>query len=394
MSGKYALIIGNRKYNDRFLGGLKAPEHDVKALAALLRNPSIGDFKVQTMLNPVYSKARSSISQFLSARNTGEIALLYFSGHGVKKDGQVYLAVRDTNYADPGALGIDGAFLKSKMQQCYASGKLLILDCCYSGEFAKMKGSPERKVDTRSEFMGGKGQTILTASDSVSVAREADQAIKHSKFSLFTHYLIEGLRDGKADGADRTPQDGLINDLELYQYAFDNVTKTKRQIPQRLSQTAGQPIVIARNPHFVSANGQPEMPPAPLPRKVFSAQRRRSRHEPQLMAEFDLTSKGRPKAIEESYSIRIFIKDAPQGTRKVVYHLDDSSFKEPVFTIEEGADDFEEYISSYGDVKIIATLHGRKKRKLVRWLSKALKLHYKNNTTEAIEDALDEIIDN
>ncbi|HKV95626.1 MAG TPA: caspase family protein [Candidatus Angelobacter sp.] len=403
MNRKYALVIGNKRYDDRHLRGLKAPEYDVKALAQLLRDPHIGGFKVETLLNPIYSAARSAISRFLGslAFNSDDVALMYFSGHGVKKDGHVYLAVRDTEYEDPRALGLDTEFLRETMQNCYASKKILILDCCYSGAFAKMraKGPRERQVDTRSAFIadgnsGGKGQIILTATDSLTIATEADQAIKNSRYSLFTHYLIEGLRDGSADGANDSPPDGLINDEELYRYAYQNVTSTKSQKPQRLFEGEGKPIVIAKNPFFHQSLAQHDQNPSVSEPVRSPPRRRRSHAEPQLMAEFDLTSKGTPRSVKGSYSIRIFIKNAPRDIRKVVYKLDDPSFDEPVFTVEEGADDFEEYISSWGDVKIIATLHGRKKRKLVRWLSRALERHYRHDTTEAIEDALEEIVDN
>ena len=395
MSGKYALVIGNRKYADRNLRGLKAPEYDVKTLGQLLRDPLIGRFKVDTLLNPVYAKARSSISRFLGNRNlnSDDVVLMYFSGHGVKKDGQVYLAVRDTEYDDPRGLGIDAGFLRQMMQDCYASKKILILDCCYSGAFAR-GGKGPAEVDTKSEFMGeGKGQIILTATDSLTVAREAGKAIQRSKYSLFTHYLIEGLRDGKADGANDTPEDGFINDEELYSYAYKKMSITKGQRPQRLIEGEGKPIVIARNPHFTGSFGRHDSADAHESMKHF-VRRRRAHAEPQLMAEFDLTRKGNPRTVDESFSIRIFIKNVPKDTRKVIYKLDDPTFEEPVFTVERGADDFEEYISSYGDVKIIATLYRRKKQKLVRWLSRALERRYGKDTTEAIEDALEEIADN
>lgn len=395
MSRKYALVIGIKKYDDRHLRGLKAPEYDVKALGQLLSDPLIGGFKVETLLNPIYAKARSSISRFLGNRNlnSDDVVLMYFSGHGVKKDGQVYLAVRDTEYDDPRGLGIDAGFLRQMMQDCYASKKILILDCCYSGAFARGgKGPPE--VDTKSEFMGeGKGQIILTATDSLTIAKEADKAIQRSKYSLFTHYLIEGLRDGKADGANDTPKDGFINDEELYSYAYKNVSVTKSQRPQRLIEGEGKPIVIARNPRFTGLYVRNENAGSHESRKSF-VRRRRAHAEPQLLAEFDLTRKGNPRTVDESYSIRIFIKNAPRDTRKVIYKLDDPTFEEPVFTVERGADDFEEYISSYGDVKVVATLYRRRKQKLVRWLSRALERHYGKDTTEAIEDALEELSDN
>jgi uncharacterized caspase-like protein len=169
------------------------------------------------------------------------------------------LAVKDTQYKTPAALGIDAHFLRGEMEQCYSQRQVLILDCCYSGAFAKIgnKGANET-VDTVSEFVGGgHGLVVLTATSAVQIGFEAGRVIRDSKYSLFTHYLIEGLKSGKADGAEGSVADGTITDQELYEYAFQRVDMTKEQIPQRLAQNQGSPIVIAKNPFF-SASLRPQ----------------------------------------------------------------------------------------------------------------------------------------
>ncbi|MEK7328649.1 MAG: caspase family protein [Chloroflexota bacterium] len=51
MSGKFALIVGNSKYDDPTLTQLHAPDADVQVLADVLRDPAIGGFNVQTLVN-------------------------------------------------------------------------------------------------------------------------------------------------------------------------------------------------------------------------------------------------------------------------------------------------------------------------------------------------------
>jgi tetratricopeptide (TPR) repeat protein len=258
--GRFALIIGNKEYDDPLLQGLHAPEYDVQDLASLLEDPNIGAFQVTRLLDRPFAEVRSAVSDFLGDRQVDDTVLLYFSGHGIKSRwGTVYLAVRDTRHKNPAALGIDAHFLRTQMQQCYSQRQVLILDCCYSGAFAKAGAmGPEDTIDTKAEFMGGGfGQTILTATNAVQIGIEADQVIGDSRYSLFTHYLIEGLRTGQADGAGASlgVADGSITDVELYDYAYQRVDRTKEQIPQRLVQGQGSPIVIARNPFFGADGG-------------------------------------------------------------------------------------------------------------------------------------------
>ncbi len=251
MSGKFALIIGNQDYDDPLLNGLRAPEYDVRDLAALLEDPEIGEFAVVQLLDRPFSEVRRAISDFLIDRKPEDTVLIYFSGHGIKsRSGNVYLAVRDTQQKNPSPLGIDAYFLRNEMQQCYAQRQVLILDCCYSGAFARISKGVTDTIDTKSEFVSGFGQVVITATNAVQVGIEADRVIGDSRHSLFTHYLIEGLRTGDADGFGGGVPDGVITDLELYEYAFSRVDRTKEQVPQRLVQQSGPPIEIARNPQL------------------------------------------------------------------------------------------------------------------------------------------------
>ena len=78
------------------------------------------------------------------------------------------------------------------MEDCNSERQVLILDCCYSGTSTKgTKGA----VDVDSAFLGsGYGNLILTATNAVQEALEANQIIADAQYSLFTHYLIEGLK--------------------------------------------------------------------------------------------------------------------------------------------------------------------------------------------------------
>ena len=58
---KYALIIGNNKYDDPKLAQLKTPAADSQALAKVLDDKAIGGFDVVVpLINQYETKARSA----------------------------------------------------------------------------------------------------------------------------------------------------------------------------------------------------------------------------------------------------------------------------------------------------------------------------------------------
>src|SRR5215216_3158904 len=244
---KYALIIGNNKYNDPKLAQLKTPAADSQALAKILDDQKIGSFDQFTpLINQTETRVRRAISEFLTDKKPDDLVMLYFSGHGILDDrGRLYLALKDTQVNLLKATSLPSSFLTDEMDSCRSKRQILILDCCHSGAFARgVKG--EQKAVTEATFEGsGFGRVVLTASDSTQYALEGDQVLKQTEFSLFTHFLLDGLRTGQAD----INNDGQISLDEWYDYTYGRViSETPRQVPHKWSYNQQGDLVIARNP--------------------------------------------------------------------------------------------------------------------------------------------------
>ncbi len=246
---KYALIIGNNQYDDPKLAQLKTPAADSQALAKVLADKDIGSFdQVTPLINKNESEIRRAISGFLTNKKPDDLVLVYFSGHGVLDDrGRLFLSLKDTETTLLKATAIPSTFISDEMDSCRSRRQILILDCCHSGAFARgTKG--EQKAVTEATFEGsGYGRVVMTASDSTQYALEGDQVIRQTDLSLFTHFLLEGLKTGEAD----TDHDGHISLDEWYEYTYAKVvSETPRQIPHRWSYNQQGDLIIARNPNI------------------------------------------------------------------------------------------------------------------------------------------------
>jgi len=190
--------------------------------------------------------------------------LLYFSGHGVLDDqGELYLAAKDTERDLISGTAVPAAYITGEMNRSRSRRQVLIFDCCHSGAFARgAKGVAGASVGTASVFEGtGYGRVVLTATDATQYAWEGDQVIGRAENSVFTHYMIEGLRTGAAD----RDGDGRITLDEMYDYVYEQVVnKTPKQTPGKWSYKQQGDIVIAKNP-------KPVFRPAELPRELRDA---------------------------------------------------------------------------------------------------------------------------
>jgi hypothetical protein len=246
---KLALIIGNSEYEDGNLAQLVTPDADVNGLAEVLRAPEIGGFdEVSALVNQPSTAVRRAIAGFFAGKARDDLLLLYFSGHGIRDDrGQLFLAVKDTEHDLLRGTAIPAAYITEEMDNSRSRRQVLVLDCCHSGAFSQgMKGVPGASVGTAAAFEGtGSGRVVLTATDSTQYAWEGERVIGQAANSVFTHYLIQGLRTGEADG----DADGQITLDELYNYVYEQVVdETPMQTPGKWSYGQRGEIIIARNP--------------------------------------------------------------------------------------------------------------------------------------------------
>lgn len=113
-----------------------------------------------------------------------DIALFYFSGHGMIKSTGGYIVTSDFEKYDEGISMNDLLTLANKSESTY---KIIILDCCYSGKFGDIQFG-----DSPIAYLGD-GLTVLTA------CSDKETALSINGSSVFTSLLIDGLQGGAAD---------------------------------------------------------------------------------------------------------------------------------------------------------------------------------------------------
>jgi uncharacterized caspase-like protein len=133
-----ALIVATYAYDDPGLTRLRAPARDAEALAEVLGDPDIGGFDVQSVVNQPWHEVNLAVARFFQNRKPADLLLVHFSCHGVKDDsGELYFAATDTKLDLLEATGVPSSFVSRTMDRSRAGRVLLLLDCCYSGAFAR-----------------------------------------------------------------------------------------------------------------------------------------------------------------------------------------------------------------------------------------------------------------
>ena len=247
MSGvRSALIVASYEYEDPGLTRLRAPAQDAEALAAVLGNPEVGAFEIQTVLNAPAHTITRTMERFFADRGVDDLLLLHYSGHGVKDEtGDLYFAAANTELEYLSATGVSSDFVNRLMSRTRARRVVLLLDCCYAGAFERGLGTRGDSSLHLEERLSGRGRAVITASTAMEYAFEGTDldATQEGSPSVFTSALVQGLSSGDAD----QDQDGMIGLDELYEYVYDAVRRvTPNQTPSKWSLGMQGELYVAR----------------------------------------------------------------------------------------------------------------------------------------------------
>lgn len=238
--GRYALLIGISNYT-KGLDPLPSAVKDVDALRQVLLNPEIGSFAdgdVVVLKDAEKGAIETAIYDLFANRKPDDLLLFYFSGHGVTDDRRdFYFSGTSTSKEALPPTAVSSVYVQSEMDRSRSQRQVAILDCCHSGAFPK--GMKAKDIGTVDIKLGGEGRAILTAADSSQYAFEQEGF----ELSLYTHFLVEGLKTGAAD----RDEDGDVSVDELHVYVEGKVKSVNNSMsPKFFGQKEGHRIVLAR----------------------------------------------------------------------------------------------------------------------------------------------------
>lgn len=183
---RVALVIGNGAYTSSPLANAV---NDAKAVAATL-----GALKfnvVKLALDTTAVALDRAIDQFVQLLQPGDVAVVYYAGHGIQIAGENYLLPIDfhaQDEADARYASYSAALLHDKLAERGARMKILILDACRNNPFRMSRSlggglAPMATV--------GRGSYIAFAAGPNSTADDNPRG----KNGLFTTYLLEALNE-------------------------------------------------------------------------------------------------------------------------------------------------------------------------------------------------------
>lgn len=193
-AGRAALLIGNGAYQ---VGALANPARDVATLKSALEKAGFDVIEARTDLDR--KGMLQALDAFESRARNADVALVYYSGHGIEIGGTNYLVPvdaqlqsdRDVKYE---ALALDDILAAAEGA---AKLKLILLDACRDNPFA----GAMRRIQTRGAFTRGLARTEAATPNTIiayatapgRVALDGTGANSPFAAALVRHLLTPGL---------------------------------------------------------------------------------------------------------------------------------------------------------------------------------------------------------
>lgn len=246
---KRALLVGINNYPGSELNGCV---EDINQVKAAIEKNGDGSPNFDVMMMPdvqTSAEVMENIQRLFSG--DGEAAMLYFSGHGYVNDtGAEIVMPQDTITPGQYYMGIQMRTIMEIVNNSKVRNKIVILDCCYSGNMGKYK-----LEDSSSHLQSG--VSILTA------CRDDEYAEEIGGHGVFTELLCTALNGGAADYCGNITIGGIYSYIDRSLGAWQqrpvfktNVTEfapLKRVEPQVPLSTIRQLTNLFSNPEEIFA---------------------------------------------------------------------------------------------------------------------------------------------
>jgi formylglycine-generating enzyme required for sulfatase activity len=243
---RMAFVVGNSAYPE---SPLKNPGNDAHDVAAALQG--LG-FTVTLRENLDKRNFDQEFNQFARQVRDGDLALFYFSGHGMQVENENYLLpvdVRFSSEADVEYQAYPASLVRKKLEETGARVRIMILDACRNNPYRRFSRGGPRGLAAMTNAVEG---TLIafSAGDNQTASDNPDE-----RNGLFTKYLLSELSQ---------PQESVKDVFKQMQGQVYQAS-AKRQLPALYDMVVGRLVLTEGGAAAPAATSAPAIPKASAP---------------------------------------------------------------------------------------------------------------------------------
>jgi tRNA A-37 threonylcarbamoyl transferase component Bud32 len=236
------LLIGTARYSDEALTDLPAVYATITDLAAAFtdsKNGIVAPIHCNVLMNESDIRMLGNCLKSVIA-GAEDLLLVYYAGHGLVagRRHELYLALTDSEWADPEFNSLEYAKLRNAILGSRAKNKIVILDCCFSGRvISDALADPTTAVIGQVEV---DGTYVLTSAS----RSEVSLVLPGERHTAFSGRLLGLLRNGIQNAPE------LLSIHTIYQELVKWMNAESLPIPREQSSGNAGYLGLFRNVSF------------------------------------------------------------------------------------------------------------------------------------------------
>lgn len=241
MPKKMALLIGVGEYGTE-IPNLSTPPNDVAAMERILSDRYLGGFNVvEPLINPNLIEMQKAIQKLFAGCNSGDLALLFFSGHSITDEqGNLYFGTQITAKDDFEATAVPADFIQKQIKKSECLQQIIILDGYFHAASSSAWNSHNIRVNLREE-LGSEGTVILSSTGETQSSFEPLQ----TRLSPYTQYWLEGLEKAATHS-----ENAGVSIQALHNYAQEKIQAIQPQAnPVMILWDSGDSHILLAQPN-------------------------------------------------------------------------------------------------------------------------------------------------
>lgn len=220
----YLIVIASEKFKNNKFDLAYAVKDASDVSKTMTNSKSFSKIEIKTLLNQSFSTdSVKQLKRFLAKASINDVVMVFFAGHGyLDEDLSYYFPTYYTDFDDPKINSVPFKDFEKLFQAIKPIRKLMFIDACFSGEvdediFTEDDQEGKKDKDGRDIRVAGKVFSQTTAMEMaktifsdlrqnsgatiISSAGGTEAAYEGEKWNngLFTHCLLEGMSNNKAD---------------------------------------------------------------------------------------------------------------------------------------------------------------------------------------------------
>ena len=185
------LLVGNGNYIDNCISDVPAVLNSIDLLSESINSTFAENADIVVEKNVENSRFLSVIYDFFSSIPENTLPILYFCGHGFRKNKSLFLTAKDSSKKAIEHCSVEYSFIQERIMENHLKQAVVVLDCCYSGVANGLSITDGEEFEPLVDY-----PNIVCITSCKGIEQAYFKTVGKEEFAAFTYHFATILAEG------------------------------------------------------------------------------------------------------------------------------------------------------------------------------------------------------